>query len=101
MASAPQGDQTGQDPNAGQTNQPQAGEHRGQRGPGQGHHPHQNRHLPKKEPVFNVEFDGAISSEGLLESIPDGYGFLSISAYNYLSLPKDGFAVSYTKFIVV
>ncbi|MFM7720841.1 MAG: hypothetical protein ACKO52_06805, partial [Sediminibacterium sp.] len=66
VASAPQGDQTGQDPNAGQSNQPQAGEYRGQRGPGQGQHPHQNRHLPKKEPVFNVEFDGAIASEGVL-----------------------------------
>ena len=44
-ASAPQGDQTGQDPNAGQSNQhPQGGDPRGQRGPGQGQHPHQNRH---------------------------------------------------------
>jgi transcription termination factor Rho len=89
VASAPQGDQTGQDPNAGQTNQPQAGEYRGQRGPGQGQHPHQNRHLPKKEPVFNVEFDGAIASEGVLEMMPDGYGFLRSSDYNYLSSPDD------------
>ena len=54
-AAAAQGDQTGQDAEAGQSNQfAQGGEHRGQRGPGQGQHPHQNRHLPKKEPVFNV-----------------------------------------------
>ena len=90
VASAPQGDQTGQDQNAGQSNQhPQGGEHRGQRGPGQGQHPHQNRHLPKKEPVFNVEFDGAIASEGVLEMMPDGYGFLRSSDYNYLSSPDD------------
>ena len=60
-----------------------------QRGPGQGHHQHQNRHQPKKEPVFNVEFDGAIASEGVLEMMPDGYGFLRSSDYNYLSSPDD------------
>ena len=60
-----------------------------QRGPGQGHHHHQNRHQPKKEPVFNVEFDGAIASEGVLEMMPDGYGFLRSSDYNYLSSPDD------------
>ena len=88
-ASTPQGDQTGQDPNGVTSNQPQAGEHRGQRGPGQGQHPHQNRPQPKKEPVFNVEFDGAIASEGVLEMMPDGYGFLRSSDYNYLSSPDD------------
>jgi transcription termination factor Rho len=90
VASAPQGDQTGQDNQANPSNQhTQGGEHRGQRGPGQGQHPHQNRHLPKKEPVFNVEFDGAIASEGVLEMMPDGYGFLRSSDYNYLSSPDD------------
>ena len=29
----------------------------------------------KKEPAFNVEFDGAIQGEGVLEMMPDGYGF--------------------------
>ena len=90
---APQGDQTGQEAQAGQSNQnTQAGEqreHRGQRGPGQGQHPHQHRHQPKKEPVFNVEFDGTIASEGVLEMMPDGYGFLRSSDYNYLSSPDD------------
>jgi transcription termination factor Rho len=33
----------------------------------------------KKEPVFNVEFDGIIESEGVLEMMPDGYGFLRSS----------------------
>jgi transcription termination factor Rho len=67
----------------------QGGEFRGQRGPGQGQHPHQNRHQPKKEPAFNIEFDGAIPSEGVLEMMPDGYGFLRSSDYNYLSSPDD------------
>jgi transcription termination factor Rho len=43
----------------------------------------------KKEPAFNVEFDGAISGEGVLEMMPDGYGFLRSSDYNYLSSPDD------------
>ena len=43
----------------------------------------------KKEPVFNVEFDGAIAGEGVLEMMPDGYGFLRSSDYNYLSSPDD------------
>lgn len=65
------------------------GDLRGQRGPGQGQHQHQNRHQPKKEPAFNIEFDGAIPSEGVLEMMPDGYGFLRSSDYNYLSSPDD------------
>jgi len=43
----------------------------------------------KKESAFNVEFDGAISGEGVLEMMPDGYGFLRSSDYNYLSSPDD------------
>ncbi|MFV0607104.1 MAG: transcription termination factor Rho [Niabella sp.] len=45
----------------------------------------------KKEPQssFNVEFDGIILSEGVLEMMPDGYGFLRSSDYNYLSSPDD------------
>ena len=43
----------------------------------------------KKEPVFNVEFDGAIAGDGVLEMMPDGYGFLRSSDYNYLSSPDD------------
>jgi transcription termination factor Rho len=44
---------------------------------------------PRKEPAFNVEFDGVIQSEGVLEMMPDGYGFLRSSDYNYLSSPDD------------
>ncbi len=43
----------------------------------------------KKEPAFNVEFDGIIQSEGVLEMMTDGYGFLRSSDYNYLSSPDD------------
>lgn len=43
----------------------------------------------KKEPAFTVEFDGMIPAEGVLEMMPDGYGFLRSSDYNYLSSPDD------------
>jgi transcription termination factor Rho len=45
--------------------------------------------LTKKETTFNIEFDGVILSEGVLEMMPDGYGFLRSSDYNYLSSPDD------------
>lgn len=35
------------------------------------------------------EFDGIISAEGVLEIMPDGYGFLRSSDYNYLNSPDD------------
>jgi transcription termination factor Rho len=38
---------------------------------------------------FNIEFDGIIQSEGVLEMMPDGYGFLRSSDYNYLNSPDD------------
>lgn len=38
---------------------------------------------------FNVEMDAAVTSEGVLEMMQDGYGFLRSSDYNYLSSPDD------------
>jgi transcription termination factor Rho len=46
-------------------------------------------HQHKKESQFNIEFDGVILGEGVLEMMPDGYGFLRSSDYNYLSSPDD------------
>ena len=43
----------------------------------------------RREPTFNIEFDGIILGEGVLEMMPDGYGFLRSSDYNYLSSPDD------------
>ena len=43
----------------------------------------------RREQQFNVEFDGVILGEGVLEMMPDGYGFLRSSDYNYLSSPDD------------
>jgi len=43
----------------------------------------------RDQQVFNIEFDGIILGEGVLEMMPDGYGFLRSSDYNYLSSPDD------------
>ena len=43
----------------------------------------------RDQSVFNIEFDGIILGEGVLEMMPDGYGFLRSSDYNYLSSPDD------------
>ncbi|WOI22902.1 transcription termination factor Rho [Nonlabens ulvanivorans] len=40
-----------------------------------------------RDPDF--EFDGIIESEGCLDMMPDGYGFLRSSDYNYLASPDD------------
>ena len=55
--------------------------------------PNQNPNFKqKKVPNFrdsDYEFDGIIESEGVLEMMPDGYGFLRSSDYNYLASPDD------------
>jgi transcription termination factor Rho len=48
---------------------------------------HQNKKQNFREPDY--EFDGIIESEGVLEMMPDGYGFLRSSDYNYLASPDD------------
>ncbi len=55
----------------------------------EGHEQKQTPTPVKKEPVFVVEFDGVVEAEGVLEMMPDGYGFLRSSDYNYLSSPDD------------
>jgi len=37
----------------------------------------------------NLDFDNTITNEGVLEIMPDGYGFLRSADYNYLSSPDD------------
>jgi transcription termination factor Rho len=54
-------------------------------------HPSYNREnnviREKKEEIYN--FDGIIITEGVLEIMQDGYGFLRSSDYNYLNSPDD------------
>jgi transcription termination factor Rho len=44
---------------------------------------------PKKQAESAFNMDGIINSEGVLEIMPDGYGFLRSSDYNYLNSPDD------------
>ncbi len=49
-----------------------------------------NHHEADKNNVdIFAELDASISAEGVLEIIPDGYGFLRSADYNYLSSPDD------------
>jgi len=43
----------------------------------------------KKSGEYNIEIEEIVSCEGVLEIMPDGYGFLRSSDYNYLSSPDD------------
>ena len=46
-----------------------------------------NAEATPQEPVY--DFSGIVTSCGVLEVMPDGYGFLRSSDYNYLSSPDD------------
>ena len=42
-----------------------------------------------KQPEKQYDFEGILNGVGVLETMPDGYGFLRSSDYNYLSSPDD------------
>ncbi|MCA0930971.1 transcription termination factor Rho [Lutimonas saemankumensis] len=68
---------------------PQKDQRKDNRG-NQGHKQRGNEsNKPGKYRDPDFEFDGIIESEGVLEIMPDGYGFLRSSDYNYLSSPDD------------
>ena len=46
----------------------------------------QNGQKPKAP---EIEFEGTVEATGVLEIMPDGYGFLRSSDYNYLNSPDD------------
>lgn len=50
-----------------------------------------NNNNPQQQQQQNLyaELDSIVSSEGVLEMIPDGYGFLRSSDYNYMPSPDD------------
>ncbi len=50
------------------------------------HHKHQKITNPRDR---QYEFEGIIVNEGVLEIMPDGYGFLRSADYNYLNSPDD------------
>jgi transcription termination factor Rho len=49
----------------------------------------QQQKIAKEEIKFNLEIEGIIAGEGVLETMSDGFGFLRSADYNYLSSPDD------------
>jgi transcription termination factor Rho len=72
-----------QKPKQEQKERPQRDDNRGQKQPGGGNH-HKNENS-----YSNLDFDNVITNEGVLEIMPDGYGFLRSADYNYLTSPDD------------
>jgi len=97
--------QSGQQGQGGQQNQGAQQGQQGQQGP-QGQQPHnqQNQQQGQQQPhnVFRPDkskrgqadehgynFDGIVPAEGVLEIMPDGFGFMRSSDFNYLNSPDD------------
>ncbi len=49
----------------------------------------QNQNQQHQQPRPRIEFEGIVKAIGVLEIMPDGYGFLRSSDYNYLNSPDD------------
>lgn len=78
-----------QNPVNNQVQQPQ-GEFAFKKENDQQQHQHgQHQHHQHKREEHSYNFDGIVHAEGVLEMMPDGYGFLRSSDYNYLSSPDD------------
>ncbi|MDC8106263.1 transcription termination factor Rho [Chryseobacterium sp. PTM-20240506] len=76
-------------------NHPQNGgnSHKNQNQNQNNHNQNQNRHSDKQEEQHESKkefhFDGMVSIEGVLEILPDNYGFLRSSDFSYISSPDD------------
>lgn len=92
-----QGQSSNQNPNQGQAQNPNQGQNPNQN-PNQhsNQNPNQNQnrnsdrnedHQEHHRKEFN--FDGMVSIEGVLEILPDNYGFLRSSDFSYISSPDD------------
>ena len=50
---------------------------------------HNDNYTDEEEIITKDDFSGEIEGEGVLEVMPDGYGFLRSADYNYLNSPDD------------
>ena len=76
----------------GQRKQPQQGQgfqQNGQAQNGQQKRPQQQPQQQQRPQKQVIEFEGTVEATGVLEIMPDGYGFLRSSDYNYLNSPDD------------
>lgn len=69
---------------------PQREDNRQQKSHNNNNNNNSNNNQKQNETSYsNLDFDNTITNEGVLEIMPDGYGFLRSADYNYLSSPDD------------
>lgn len=49
----------------------------------------QQNNAPQQPAMAKIDFEGVVRANGVLEIMPDGYGFLRSPDYNYLNSPDD------------
>ncbi len=54
-----------------------------------------NNYVQQRPNEPKIEFEGVVEATGVLEIMPDGYGFLRSSDYNYLNSPDDIYVSQY------
>ena len=74
-------------PQQNQQNPQQGGQPQNQQNPQQQGQPQNQQNQQPRQP--RIEFEGIVEATGVLEIMPDGYGFLRSSDYNYLNSPDD------------
>lgn len=73
-----------------QTNAPRPNNNNNRQNTNQNPHNNPRNNQPNNAPQEKqYEFDGILIGNGVLEMMPDGYGFLRSSDYNYLTSPDD------------
>ena len=63
--------------------------------PAPAHKQKENKNPQQRPAEPAIEFDGVVEATGVLEILPDGYGFLRSSDYNYLNSPDDIYVSQY------
>ena len=69
--------------------QPRPSKHAKKGGQQQPQPQQQQNQQPQNNKPQRIEFEGSVEATGVLEIMPDGYGFLRSSDYNYLNSPDD------------
>jgi len=64
-------------------------QNQGQQNAQQRQNQNNQQNQPKPQKPKAPEFEGTVEATGVLEVMPDGYGFLRSSDYNYLNSPDD------------
>ena len=87
QSAEPKKEQQPRQPQQAQQGQPKPQNPQGQQN--QQGQPQQQNQQPQQPRQPRIEFEGIVEATGVLEIMPDGYGFLRSSDYNYLNSPDD------------